>query len=648
MARRTARPGRTLVSFFIGLAIAFGLVALTGTWKPELGLDLQGGTRITLIAKGNPSTESLEEARSIIDQRVNGSGVSEAEVIAEGNDVIVVEIPGESRRDLTETVERQAQLRFRLVACSDLDPTLCAGGASSATPTVPGSDTTTAPGTGVIAPPSAEPTTAPTDAAPTDAAPTDAVPSDAVPSDAAPSDAAPSDAAPTDAATPSGAANRAPARYATSDQTSDSASPTASPSDDVSASPSAETSDAPSESPSAAPSESADGESDAEIPAPSGGKDVADPLTWINAPNQEAIDAFNAFTCPQDGTPVSVEDDPAKPLVTCEWDPDSQVATKYLLSSAMIEGSELDSAEAAIPQGQVNYVVQLDFNGAGTKAFTAISRALVNTGKQFGVVLDGQVISAPQMNALITNGQPQIEGGFTQESAQSLATSLRYGALPIAFEDPSTETIGPSLAGDQLRAGLIAGAFGLGLVLIYCLIYYRGLGLVVVSSLLAAAALTYALVLLLSKTAGFTLTLPGIAGLIIAVGVTADSFIIFFERIRDEMREGKTMRVAVETGWKRAKVTRLAAQVVSLLSAAVLYIFATGAVKGFGFALGLSTLVDLAILFWFTKPMVSWLARFHFFNSGSRFSGLSRETLGMDGPAAPAARRPSAPAGGKA
>lgn len=637
MARRTARPGRTLVSFFIGLAIAFGLVALTGTWKPELGLDLQGGTRITLIAKDNPTAESLEEARSIIDQRVNGSGVSEAEVIAEGNDVIVVEIPGESRRDLTETVERQAQLRFRLVACSDLDPTLCAGGATPTSPTVPGSDTPTAPGTGVIAPPSAEPTAAPTDAAPTDAAPSDATPTDAVPTDA-----------PTDAPTPSGAANRAPARYATGDQASPSASATASPSDAASASPSAEASGSAGESPSASPSESGDGESDAEIPAPSGGKDVADPLTWINAPNQEAIDAFNAFTCPQDGTPVSVEDDPAKPLVTCEWDPESQVATKYLLSSAMIEGNELDSAEAAIPQGQVNYVVQLDFNSAGTKAFTAISRALVNTGKQFGVVLDGQVISAPQMNALITNGQPQIEGGFTQESAQSLATSLRYGALPIAFEDPSTETIGPSLAGDQLRAGLIAGAFGLGLVLIYCLIYYRGLGLVVVSSLLAAAALTYALVLLLSKTAGFTLTLPGIAGLIIAVGVTADSFIIFFERIRDEMREGKTMRVAVETGWKRAKVTRLAAQVVSLLSAAVLYIFATGAVKGFGFALGLSTLVDLAILFWFTKPMVSWLARFHFFNSGSRFSGLSRETLGMDGPAAPAARRPSAPAGGKA
>ena len=318
---------------------------------------------------------------------------------------------------------------------------------------------------------------------------------------------------------------------------------------------------------------------------------------------------------------------------------------KYLLSSSMIEGTELDTAAAEIPQSQVNYVVTLDFNGAGTKTFGDISRALVNTEKQFAIVLDGQVLSAPTMDALILDGRAQISGDFTQESAESLATSLKYGALPIAFEDPSIETIGPSLAGDQLKAGLVAGAFGLGLVLLYCMLYYRGLGIVVVSSLLAAAAVTYALVLLLSETAGFTLTLPGIAGLIIAVGITADSFIIFFERIRDEMRDGKSMRVAVETGWKRAKVTRLAAQVVSLLSAAVLYIFATGAVKGFGFALGLTTIVDLAILFWFTKPMVTWLGRFTFFNSGHRLSGLSRETLGMDGTPA---QRAAVPAGGKA
>jgi preprotein translocase subunit SecD len=246
-------------------------------------------------------------------------------------------------------------------------------------------------------------------------------------------------------------------------------------------------------------------------------------------------------------------------------------------------------------------------------------------------VLDGQVLSAPVMNDAIYDGNSQITGNFDEVSATNLANSLKFGALPISFEkDVTTEDIGPSLAGDQLAAGLLAGAIGLALVMLYCLLYYRGLGLVVVASLLVAAGVTFGLVLLLSEAAGFTLTLPGIAGFIIAVGITADSFVIYFERIRDEMREGKSMRVAVETGWARARVTRFAANTVNLLAAVVLYVFATGAVKGFGFALGLSTLIDLAVLFWFTKPLMSWLAQFKAFNSGHKLSGLSRETLGLD------------------
>jgi preprotein translocase subunit SecD len=314
----------------------------------------------------------------------------------------------------------------------------------------------------------------------------------------------------------------------------------------------------------------------------------------------------------------------------------------------MIEGNELDDAAAVIPQNQVNYVVSLDFNGEGTKTFAKISEALVGTEKQFAVVLDGQVLSAPTMEALITNGQAQIEGNFTQASAKSLATSLKYGALPVQFSDFSVETVGPSLAGDQLSAGITAGIFGLILVMLYCLVYYRGLGIVVVSSLLVAGSATYALVLLLSKTANFTLTLPGIAGLIVAVGITADSFIVYFERIRDEMREGRSMRVAVEAGWVRARATCLAADAVSLLAAIVLYIFAAGVVRGFAFALGLSTLIDLVVFFWFTKPLVSVLARRHFFNGGGRLSGLSASTLGIDKiapdrPRAATATRSSAP-----
>ena len=235
------------------------------------------------------------------------------------------------------------------------------------------------------------------------------------------------------------------------------------------------------------------------------------------------------------------------------------------------------------------------------------------------------------MEGLITNGQAQISGNFTETTANELATSLKFGALPISFSDEvQSSTIGPSLAGNQLSAGLTAGLVGLLLVMIYCLVYYRGLGLVVIASLLVAAAVTYAMVLLLSEAANFTLTLPGIAGLIVAVGITADSFIVFFERIRDEMRDGKSMRVAVESGWVRARNTCLAADAVSLLAAVVLFIFAVGVVKGFAFALGLSTLIDLVVFFWFTKPMVSWLAHFKFFNRGHRLSGLDAAALGVD------------------
>ncbi|WP_372733442.1 protein translocase subunit SecD [Nocardioides sp.] len=579
MAAKAARPGRTLTGFFVGLAIAYGLVALTGTWKPELGLDLQGGTSIRLIAEGSPTADSLEEARKIIDQRVNGSGVAEAEVTVQGNRFIVVEIPGSSRADLEETVKRQAQLRFRLVACID-DGTTCGTGG------IPNIDLGTDPGTGVV-----------------------------VPSDGAEE---PSDVS-------SGGANRAPVAF---EDESPSADPSQAPADTASDT----ASEAPTDDASDQPTDAGTGLPVAEEPTapPEGGPGVDDPLTWIDNPNPEAVEAYNNFSCAPDGSPANVVDDPTKPLVTCGTGRFTGV--KYLLSASMIEGTELSSAEAAIPQGQVNYVVALDFDGSGTKTFAEISRSLVGTEKQFAIVLDGQVLSAPTMEGLITDGNAQISGDFTQASAESLATSLKFGALPIAFDDKGTtvETIGPSLAGNQLSAGLLAGGVGLGLVMIYCLLYYRGLGTVIIASLFVAGASTYAMVLLLSETANFTLTLPGIAGLIVAVGITADSFIVYFERIRDEMRDGKSMRVAVEAGWVRARATCVAADSVSLLAAVVLYIFAAGVVKGFAFALGLSTIIDLVVFFWFTKPMVSYLARFKFFNSGHKLSGLDAEVLGID------------------
>jgi preprotein translocase subunit SecD len=549
MARNRYRPGRHVLVFFVGLAIAFGLVALAGSWTPKLGLDLQGGTRITLVATGDDITEAnLNEAASIIDDRVNGSGVSEAEVTTQGNRFVVVEIPGESRRDLVDTVKRQAQLRFRVVACTSVDAACGSSGAAPQAPQqpqLPGSGGTGSSGTG-----------------------------------------------------DNNSKNRPPFFAGEEQKQKD------------------KQSDSPSDSPSPAEPEQPAAEGDL----------VDDPLQWMNNPDPASVQAFNDYECPPQGQTAVVEDDPDKPLVTCDED-----GIKYLLSVSMIEGTALTSANAGIPNQSVNWAVDLKFDGEGTEEFTKISRTLYGTQKQFAIVLDGQVISAPTMNGVITNGEAQITGDFTQAQATSLATGLKFGALPIAFEkDPPVETVGPSLAGNQLSAGLMAGAFGLGLVMLYCLLYYRGLGLVVLASLFVAAAATYAMVLLLSESAGFTLSLPGVAGLIVAVGITADSFIVYFERIRDEMRDGKSMRVATESGWKRARNTCLAADAVSLLAAVVLYIFAAGVVKGFAFALGLSTLIDLAVFFWFTHPMVSWLARFDFFNRGHKLSGLDAENLGLD------------------
>jgi preprotein translocase subunit SecD len=337
------------------------------------------------------------------------------------------------------------------------------------------------------------------------------------------------------------------------------------------------------------------------------------------------VAVYNAYTCP---AKKPVKDDPTLPLVTC------QGSQKFLLSPAQIEGTDITSASAAAPgssQGQVQWTVNIQLNGHGADIQRKLSSSMAgDTSKLFAIVLDGEVISTPYFQSVIPNGTSQITGNFTESSAKSLATSLKYGALPITFDKSknTVQTIGPSLAGDQLKAGITAGIAGLILVMLYCLLYYRGLGVVVVSSLLVAGATTYAMVLLLAKSAGFTLTLPGIAGLIVAVGITADSFIVYFERLRDEVRDGRTLRTSVETGWVRARSTILAADAVSMLAALVLFIFAIGVVKGFAFALGLTTFIDVFVVFFFTKPVVTLLSRTKFFGQGHKWSGLDRQHLG--------------------
>jgi preprotein translocase subunit SecD len=344
-------------------------------------------------------------------------------------------------------------------------------------------------------------------------------------------------------------------------------------------------------------------------------------------------------------------DDPKKPLVTCLDDG----SEKYVLGPAEVLGTDVTGADAALntnSQGAVTggWIVTLDFSGSGGRKFADTTRRLAAQQpplNRFGIVLDGLVVSAPALNnGPITGGSAQIEGDFTQQEARDLANVLKYGALPLTFDAGEVQEVSATLGGEQLKAGLIAGIIGLGLVVIYSLLYYRGLGLVTVASLAVAAAITYGAVVLLGWQIGFRLSLAGVAGLIVAIGIIADSFIVYFERLRDEVREGKPLRVAVETGWARARRTILAADFVSLLAAVVLYVLSVGGVRGFAFTLGLTTLIDIAVVFLFTKPLVTLLARTKFFGGGHRLSGLDPSHLGVPNRAAvgPSTRRRAAAA----
>ena len=352
------------------------------------------------------------------------------------------------------------------------------------------------------------------------------------------------------------------------------------------------------------------------------------PVPTTTTPSAATIKTFqNADCSTEKGRQAVAQNQPDNaPAVACSTDG----LTKYLLGPVAVDGKDITGASASIPSNSTAWTVNVSFNGTGSKNFGDTTGAIYKNPSprnQFAIVLDGQVISAPVPSGPIYGGA-EITGSFTQQEATQLANQLKYGSLPLEFKVAETQTISPTLGSDQLRAGLIAGALGLIVVVIYLMLYYRALGLVAVSSLLIAAALTYSLVVLLSSTMGYTLTLAGVAGLIVAIGITADSFIVYFERIRDEMRDGRTLRVALENGWVRARRTIIAADSVSLMAAVILYVLSVGGVRGFAFSLGLTTLVDLLVVFVFTKPIMTILGRTKFFNSGSKWSGLSADHIG--------------------
>jgi preprotein translocase subunit SecD len=346
---------------------------------------------------------------------------------------------------------------------------------------------------------------------------------------------------------------------------------------------------------------------------------------------QSEVDALNCVDPVNlaGGTP----DNPLEWLGAC----DQTGVQKYVMEPAFIEGVNVTDANAQLTQQGIGWVVTLEFDSEGAGALADASTELsalpeCGTGatpcNAFAIVLDGVVVSAPRFNEPILGGQAQIEGDFNAQEARDLANVLKYGALPVTLEVVDITSVSATVGGDQLRAGIIAGLIGLALVSVYLLLYYRVLGLVAVMSLAVAAALLYLFVVIFSKTIGLTLTLAGVAGAVVAVGITADSFIVYFERMRDELRDGRSLRQACDSGWVRARRTLLAADFVTLLAAVVLYFLSIGSVRGFAFILGLTTVIDLIIAFWFTHPVVVLLGRRKFMQGGSKWTGLDPERLG--------------------
>ena len=523
MARTGPKNSALRVLVWLGVILAVMTAVLAGgtiaghaSWAPKLALDLEGGTQMILAPKveggSDINEDQLNQAVAIIRQRVDGSGVAEAEISTQSGRNVVVSLPGTPSKETRALIQASADMNFR--------PVLQAGAGA---------------------------------------------------------------AVPTESLTPD---DKLP-------------------------------------KPTAAPANSSD-------------------INWVTP---EVYKKFETLDCDNPSQDKQERSDPAKPLVTCEPATDTSPAIKYILGPVEVKGSNIKSSSFQLQQGAQGAVtnewaVNIQFDEQGTAKFKEVTERLyqffVAAGgesgsdpkAQFAIVLDDQVISAPRSLAVITDGRPQITGGFTEASAKALSDQLRFGALPISFDIQSEQQISATLGGEQLKMGLLAGVIGLLLVVVYSLFQYRALGFVTIFSLVVAGALTYLAIAILGWTENYRLSLAGVAGLIVAIGQTADSFIVYFERIRDELREGRGLVSAVENGWKRAKRTVLASKAVNLLAALVLYFVAVGNVRGFAFTLGLTAIADLIVVFMFTHPTLQILARTKFFGEGHRFSGLDPKRLG--------------------
>jgi preprotein translocase subunit SecD len=581
-ASAQSKPWRALALILIAIVALTGGMFASGHTTPRLGIDLAGGTSITLRAVPEAGQESainktnMNTAVEIMERRVNGLGVSESEVQTQGDRNIIVNIPkGTNSKEAREQVGTTAKLYFRPVLATEIS-----GPAGTASPSPSGTGS-----------PSASPSGKASDK---------------------------DKAADKEKAT--GKASSAPSAHSTSQgrAVSDALKADASPSASASGSPKA--------TPSATPSGSTG--------------DAAGKLQAQYA----ALDCSNADQRANAGKGAK----PTDSTVACGKNSSGQWQ-KYILGPAGVDGTDVKKAQAVFnTQNASGWTVTMEFTSKGAKKFADITGKLAqqqSPQNQFAIVLDGNVVSDPYVREALTGGNAEITGRFTQQEAQSLSNMLSYGALPLTFKEDSVTTVTAALGGEQLKAGLIAGAIGLALVVIYLVAYYRGLAMIACASLLVSAALTYVIMSLLGPAIGFALNLPAVCGAIVAIGITADSFIVYFERVRDEIREGRSLRPAVERGWPRARRTILVSDFVSFLAAAVLFIVTVGKVQGFAFTLGLTTLLDVVVVFLFTKPLLTILARRKFFAEGHKWSGLDPKSLGAKPPLR-STRRSSRPAAG--
>ena len=534
--------------------------------RPKLGIDLQGGTRVTLTARtpdgSRPSRDSLAQAQQIISARVNGLGVSGSEVVVDG-DNLVITVPGNDgneARNLGQTARLYIRPVIQAVPAQNPQEPKPEPQQPGATPPAPGGP---APGAGP--------------------APTD--------------QPAPAPAPTGQPAPPAGQPPAQPRPYPEDPNPAPSPAPGPAPSP----APPATGAPPPAGQPPA-------GEPPADVPAPPDPrKDLADRIAaekkWRQSTRQGiqflALQ-YQATLCGKDDI-LAGNDDPALPLVTCSQDHKAA----YLLGPSIISGDQIQDATSGMNQRGVGYVVDVQFKPAAANVWADYTAAHV--GEQTAFTLDSQVVSAPRINEAIPGGRTQISGGdpaFSAATARQLANVLKYGSLPLSFEASEAQTVSATLGLTSLRAGLIAGGIGLILVLLYSLFYYRALGLLTALSLICSGAMVFAILVLLGRYINYTLDLAGIAGLIIGIGTTADSFVVFFERIKDEIREGRSFRSAVPRGWVRARKTIVSGNAVTFLAAAVLYFLAIGQVKGFAFTLGLTTILDLVVVFLVTWPLV--------------------------------------------